>query len=225
MDYLRKKVPSYRGLVLERYTPEGTRLLLTGDGYKAYTFHATREAVKFFEGQGIGLREIFTLRTLEGAPAFDAGGKLTPEGEELWRRSSPVTRTWLLVYEPVPASPQAQQANKEIAEAEKNGYREISEPEYLWLLRATDCPEDVLQSSPVSMKKISDGARVRYLLCYIPNALCMNGTNDKLPPYIEACRSGNDQISDAKTSTAFFGTGGVKKRRFCENGRIWDGSI
>jgi len=225
VDYLRKKVPSYRGLVFERNTPEGTKLLLTGDGYKAYIFHATREAVKFFEGQGIGLREIFTLRTLEGAPVFDAGGKLTPEGAELWRRSSPGTKTWLLVYEPVPASPQAQQANKEIAEAEKNGYREISEPEYLWLLRATDCPEDVMQAPPVSMKKISDGARVRYLLCYIPNALCMNGTNDKLPPYIETYRSGDDSISDARTSTAFFGTGGVKKHRFCEKGRLWDGSI
>lgn len=225
VDYLKKKAKSYRSLVLERHTPEGTKLVLTGGGYKAYTFHATREAVKFFEGQGIGLREIFTLRTLEGAPAFDAGGRLTPEGEELWRRSSPGTKNWLLVYEPVPASPQAQQANKEIAEAEKNGYREISEPEYLWLLRATDCPEDVMQAPPVSLKKISDGARVRYLLCYIPNALCMNGTNDKLPPYIETYRSGDDSISDAKASTSFFGTGGVKKHRFCEKGRIWDGSI
>ncbi|MDP2865657.1 MAG: tetratricopeptide repeat protein, partial [Elusimicrobiota bacterium] len=225
VDYLRKKVPSYRGLVLERNTPEGTKLLLTGDGYKAYTFQATREAVKFFEGEGIGLREIFTLRTLEGAPVFDAGGKLTPEGAELWRRSSPGTKTWLLVYEPVPASPQAQQANKEIAEAEKNGYREISEPEYLWLLRATDCPEDVMHKYPINLKVISDGARVRYLLCYIENTPCMNPMNSKLPSYIEAYRAGNDDISDTKTSTAFFGTGGVKKHRYCENGKIWGGEI
>lgn len=225
VDYLRKKVPSYRSLVLERHTPDGTKLLLTGDGYKAYTFHATREAVKFFEGQGIGLREIFTLRTLEGAPVFDAGGKLTPEGEELWRRSSPGTKNWLLVYEPVPASPQAQQANKEIAEAEKNGYREISEPEYLWLLRATDCPEDVMQKPPVSLLVINDGARVRYMLCFAENILCGNPVNNKLPSYIGSYREGHQEISDSKTSTSFFGTGGLKKRRFCEKGKIWDGSI
>ena len=225
VDYLKKKAPSARGLTAERKTAEGIRLLLTGNGYKTYIFHATREAIKFFEEQGIGLREIFTLRTLAGVPVFDPGGKLTPEGEELWRKSSPGTKTWLLTYEPAPASRQARQADKDIAEAEKSGYKEISEPEYLWLLRATDCPEDVLQKDPVKLRIISDGARGRYMLCYVPAALCMNGVNDKLPPYIESYRAGNDDISEAKTSTAFFGSGGLKKRRFCENGKIWGGEV
>ncbi|MDO8805481.1 MAG: tetratricopeptide repeat protein [Elusimicrobiota bacterium] len=221
VDYLKRKVPSARGLTAERKTGDGVKLLLTGDGYKVYIFHATREAVKFFEAEGVGLREVFKLRTLAGAPIFDPGGKLTPEGEDLWRRLSPGDKTWLLTYEPVPASPQAQQANKDIAEAEKSGYREISEPEYLWLLRATDCPEDVLQKDPVNLKLISDGARVRYMLCYVQNSFCMNPANILLPSYIEAYRAGNDAISDAKTSTAFFGSGGVKKHRYCEDGKIW----
>ncbi len=225
VDYLKKKVPSLRGLIAERKTGEGVRLLLTGDGYKAYSFHASRDAVKFLEGQGVGLREIFKLRTLAGASVFDQGGKLTAEGEELWRKSSPGTKNWLLTYEPVPASPQARQANLELTEAEKTGYREISEPEYLWLLRATDCPEDVLQKYPIILKVISDGARVRYMLCYIENALCMNPMNSKLPSYIEAYRSGNDFISDAKASTAFFGSGGIRKHRFCENGKLWGGNV
>lgn len=222
-EYLKLKAKSSAGLTVKRDTPEGTKILLTGAGYKAYSFHATRDAVKFFEGEGVGMRDIFKLRTRSGADIFDAAGKLTPDGLDLWRNSIPGRKTWLLTYEPVPESPQAVQANKDIAEAEKLGYREISEPEYLWLLRATDCPEDVMRKTPVDMKIVNDGARVRYLLCYIHNALCMNPVNEKLPPYIEDYRSGNDHISDAKTSTAFFGTGGVKKYRFCEKGKIWGG--
>ena len=225
VDFLKRKVTLLRGLTAERKTGEGLRLLLTGDGYKVYVFHATREAVKFLEGQGVSLREIFKLRTLGGAPIFDPGGKLTAEGEEFWRKSPTGTKNWLLTHEPVPASPQAQQANRAIAEAEKTGYSEISEPEYLWLLRATDCPEDVLQKYPINLKVISDGARVRYMLCYAENSLCMNPMNSKLPSYIEAYRSGNDFISDAKASTAFFGSGSVRKHRFCENGKLWGGGV
>lgn len=224
VDYLKTKVPSARGLTAERKTPEGTRLLLTAEGYKIYVYHSTREAVKFFEGQGVGLREIFKLRTLAGEPVFDPGGKLTAQGEELWRSSSPGTKNWLLTYEAVPASPLARQAGKAVEDAEKKGYREISEPEYLWLLRATDCPADVMQEAPLDLSVINDGARVRYMLCYVENSLCMNPMNAKLPTYIEAYRAGDDQISEAKTSTAFFGTGGVKKHRFCENGKVWVGN-
>lgn len=220
-NYLKLKARSSAGLTMIHKTPEGARVLLTGAGYKAYVYHASREAVKFFEGEGVGMRELFKLRTTAGEPVFDPAGRLTPEGVELWRGSVPGTKTWLLTYEPVPESPQAVQANKDVVEAEKNGYREISEPEYLWLLRATDCPEDVMVKNPVYMRVINDGAKVRYMLCYISKSSCMNPLNETLPNYIEAYRAGNDYISDAKTSTAFFGSGGVKKHRYCENGKVF----
>jgi len=229
VEYLRKTVPAWRGLVLERKVGGDTKLLLTGPGYKAYVYHATKDAVKTFEGKGIGLREIFQLRNLAGAPLFDAAGKLTPEGEEVWRGSATAAgaKTWLTLYEPVAESPQAIEAAKEIKALEAKGYREISEPEYLWLLRATDCPEDVLQKWPVGLRMIFNGARRFYMLCYVDGMPCMleNPAVIKLPSYIESYRAGNTEISDAKTSTAFFGSGGIKKRRFCENGKIWTGDI
>ncbi|MBI4351309.1 MAG: tetratricopeptide repeat protein [Elusimicrobia bacterium] len=225
VEYLKKRAPVFRSLVVERKAADGTKLLLTGEGYKAYVFHATREAVKFFEGQGIALREIFTLRTLSGAPVFDQGGKLTADGEELWRKSAPGTKSWLLVYEPVPASPEAVKAEKEIEAAKKNGYAEIYEPEYLWLLRATECPEDVMQDPPIKLLILNDGTRRRYLLCWVETGTCMNNVNNKLPSYIESYRGGNTELSDSKTSTAFFGTGGAKKIHFCEKGRIWSGEL
>lgn len=220
-DYLKLKAPSAQGLTLQRQGPDGTRVLLTGAGYRSYIFHASREAVKFLESEGVGMRELFKVRTNSGAPVFDPAGKLTPEGAELWRGAAPGKKAWLLSHEPVPESPQAVQANREIVEAEKQGYREIFEPEYLWLLRATDCPEDVMMKHPVNMRTVNDGARLRYLLCYVDKSLCMNPLNTPLPGYIEAYRAGNDHISDAKASTAFFGTGAVKKHRYCENGKVF----
>jgi tetratricopeptide (TPR) repeat protein len=229
VDYLKTKDRAAQGLVMERQVEGRTKLLLTGAGYKSYIFYATRDAVKSFEAKGIGLREIFQLRNLSGAPLFDKTGKLTPEGEEVWRGSAKAAgvKNWLTLYEPVPESPQAIQAAKEIKTLEGKGYREISEPEYLWLLRATDCPEDVMQSYPIGLRMIFNGARRFYMLCYIDSTPCMieNPAVAKLPGYIEAYRAGNTEISDAKTSTAFFGSGGIKKHRFCENGKIWGGDV
>lgn len=223
VDFLKAKAPSFRGLTVEKKTADGTRLLLTGAGYKSYTFYATREAVKFFEGQGVSLREIFKLRSLSGAPLFDAAGKLTQDGEEAWRKSSSGEKNWLLSYEPVPQSPAALKAEKDAGEFTSQGYAEISEPEYLWLLRATDCPEDILKADPLNMKMITDGTRMRYFVCFQEHALCMNPLNKVLPLNVASYRSGNTDVSDSKSSTAFFGSGGVKKHRLCENGKIWNG--
>ncbi len=223
VDYVRTKARSPKGLSVERKTPDGTKVLLTDAGYKAYVFLATRDAIAFFERQKIGLREIFKLRDLQGEPVFDAAGSLTPEGAEAWRKAQAGGKTWLLFYETVAENPKALQANKDIAAALSEGYREISEPEYLWLLRATNCPEEVLRDKPLSMRFISDGARSRYLMCYVSNSACMNQINEKLTSYVESYREGNTEIKTTGTSNAFFGIGGTKKYRFCENGKIWNG--
>ncbi len=224
VDFLKGKAPSFRGLAVEQKTADGTRLLLTGAGYKAYNFYATREAVKFFEKQGVGLREIFKLRSMTGAPLFDAAGKLTAEGEAVWRESASGGKNWLLTYEPVPQSPAALKAEKDVQEFTAQGYEEISEPEYLWLLRLTDCPPEVLTADPLNMKIITDGARMRYFVCFKEQALCMNPMNKVLPANIASYRNGTTDVSDSKTSTAFFGTGAVKRHRLCENGKIWNGT-
>ena len=221
VDYLKLKVPSGRGLIVKKKTAERTHLLLSHEGYKAYVFQATREAISFLEGEGVDMREMFKLRTLAGDPVFDPAGRLTPEGLELWRKASPGNKAWLLPYEPVPASPQAQQADREIQEAEKKGYIEISEPEYLWLLRYTDCPEDVMLAEPISAMTVNDGARLRYLICGMEIPLCLNKINESVALAISDYRNNHTEISDSKHSTAFFGTGGIKKHKLCENGKIW----
>jgi len=226
VDYLKAKVPTAKGVTMERKTPDGTKLLLTGAGYKAYVYHATKDAVKLFEEKGIGLREIFQLRDLAGNPVFDASGKLTQEGEEVWRTGSGTKKIWLLPYEPIAESPKAKEAKAQIASLEGQGYQEISEPEYLWLLKVTRCPEPTLQGEPVSaVKQLDDGTRPRYLLCYDEKGTCKNMCNSKLALYIASYRENNTSEIESDYSTGFFGRGAVKKRRFCENGEVWLGDV
>lgn len=226
-DYLKRKAPAARGLTAERKTPEGVRLLLTSAGYRAYVAFASRDAVKLFEGKGIGLRELFKLRDLSGAQIFDPAGKLTAEGLKAWRDAEEGRKSWLLPAEPVPQSAQARRSDEaaaKIAEWNAGGYAEISEPEYLWLLKATTCPDATLKRPPVeAVKEIFDGVRTRYLLCSDPAKLCTNKCNSRLPEYVAAYRSNNTALFEGGASGAFFGIAGAKRRRFCENGEVWVG--
>ncbi len=227
VDYLHRNVPDTSGVYLRHDSGGRTRLLLTGDGYKLYVSLLTRDAIKFFEKEGLDFRTIFKLRTEKGDPVFDKNGRLTPEGEALYRAALPGKKTWLLPAEPVPASPQAkasEEAQKKITALRARGYEEISEPEYLWLLGATRCPENTLKSSPVNaVVQLFDGVRQRYLLCFDDNSLCKNGCNDKLSSFIAAYRNNDTAGIGSDGSTAFFGTGGVKHNHFCEGGEVWMG--
>ncbi|MDA8132974.1 MAG: tetratricopeptide repeat protein [Elusimicrobia bacterium] len=228
VDLLKEKAAPGRGLSVRHKTPDGTRVLLTAVGYKTYISLATREAVKFFESEKVGLREIFKLRSKTGAPLFSSAGMLTPEGETVWRAAVPGKKSWLMPYEAVPASPQAKasrEAEERIASLQKEGYQEISEPEYLWLLKATHCPAFTLKSSPVNaVKELNDGVRPRYLLCTDGTKTCMNQCNSRLPEYIGAYRGGNAEQMEGQAYGGFFGSG-AKKRYFCENGEVWMGEI
>jgi tetratricopeptide (TPR) repeat protein len=228
VDYVMHNMLSPQGLIARKDSPDGVKLFLTAAGYKTYIALATRDAVKFFEGKDVGMRDIFQLRDLSGAPIFDAGGKLTAEGAEAWRRSADGTKTWLLKYEPVPQSPQAAkaaQAEQEMAAAKKRGYDEISQSEYTWLLRATNCPEDVLEKSPVDLLHFNDGSTIRYMACLADGSGCMppgNSPKRTISTYIGKYRSGDTTIPGERSS-AFFGTGSLKRYHFCEDGKIWEG--
>lgn len=226
-DYLKAKLPTARGLIIKKEGADGVRLLLTGAGYKAYVAAASRDAVKFFETEKVGLREIFQLRDQAGAPLFDKGGRLTPEGEELWRKSAPGKKTWLMPYDPVPDSAQARaskEAQEKVAGFLAQGWQEISEPEYLWLSNATNCPEDVMMGGQVNMRMVPEGTLRHYLLCFSDQAPCATKENIVLPSYIVGYRENKQFVPGTSSHSGFFGSG-VKKKRFCENGKVWDGTI
>lgn len=220
VEVVRGKFPGRPGLYYED-SENGLKFRLTMQGYNAYARTVSRDALKFFEKKGINLREIFKLRDTNGDLIFDKNGQITPEGINAWSEAASTGKiTWIFSYQPVPGSRKQIKASREITSLVKEGYREISEAEYFWLLKATNCPDHVLKGDQVKLKEINDGAMTHYLLCYIENSGCMNPINKGLPSYIKRYRNGDTSVSSGK-STSFFGTGGVKQYRFCEEGKIW----
>ena len=222
VEVVRGKFPGRPGLYYED-SENGLKFRLTMEGYNTYARIVSRDALKFFERKGINLREIFKLRDSSGDLIFDKNGKITPEGINAWSEAATTGKiTWIFSYQPVPGSRKQVKASREITSLIQSGYREISEPEYLWLLKATNCPAHILAADPIKLKEVNDGAMNHYMLCYISNSNCMNAINGKLPGYIERYRNGDTSVSSGK-STSFFGSGGVKQYRFCEEGKIWMG--
>ena len=221
VDYLRVKTVYTNGLILEKQEKHGVRLMLTLAGFKSYQGYLTRDAIIFFEKKGITLRDIFTLRDLKGLPIFDPGGRLTMEGMQAYWLAVTGEKTWLMHYEAV-STPEEEKLTAEAEKLMSAGFREISESEYLWLMKATDCPDDVLRSAPCDIRLLKMQRSVKYFLCYFPPPTC-SAEASTLSTYIERSRSGDSEISELTRSTDFFGSGGVAKKRFCNQGKIWNG--
>lgn len=203
----------------------GEKIILNARGFAVYRKIASQKAIRFFEGEKIRVGTIFKLRTVAGEPFFDEKGLLTPRGFTNYLKAAEGEKTWLMPYENIPESPGRDKYARQVSRLRQDGYREISEPEFLWLLRATDCPEDVLTPPKETYLRILDtpGGR-RYFLCYIAQSDCSPGDSKLLlSVYIERYRKGDDTIPDLGKSTGFFGTGAVEKSRFCKDGKIWMG--
>ena len=226
VDAVRLKFPERKNQFLYEDNQNGIKIKLTKAGYDAYARLISLEAVKFFEKRKINLRETFKLRDSSGSPMFEKNGFLTPEGFNAYMEAKKTGKvTWIFSYQPIPGSKKQIQSSREIVQLSKKGYREISEPEYLWLLKATNCPPDVMAGPEIKLKEVNDGAVNHYLICYqgMPS-LCATTYNEGLPGMIESYRNGDREIVTGK-STAFFGTGGVQRHQLCENGRIYTGGM
>ena len=221
VDYLRSKTAYTSGLILEKLEQEQVRLSLTLLGYKSYQNYLSRDAVAFFEKKGIDLRDIFTLRDLRGLPLFGTGGRLTDEGMRAYWQAQTGEKSWLMHYEAV-ASPEEEKLTAEAEKLLKSGFKEISEAEYLWLMKVTDCPDDILRTPPCDIKLLKMQRTTKYFLCYLQPPQC-SGESAKLATYVERYRNGDTEMSEQTRSTAFFGSGGIAKKRFCYQGKIWYG--
>lgn len=224
VDYLREKQAGLGGLVVEKKEGGQVRLLLRPEGLKRYQALLSREAVPFFEKKKIPLQEVFTLRDLRGRPVFGKDGRLTYDGLRAYWRARSGAKAWLMHYE-TPAREPAPEDEKMAADADalkKIGFQEISEPEYLWLLKTTSCPEDILRSPPCDIRMLTAPKRRKYFLCSAPPPACSDEAGT-LAGYVARYRNNDDWTPDDEKSTAFFGTGAMEKRRFCHDGRIWKG--
>ncbi len=221
VDYLRSKTAYIAGLIMEKQENDHTRLMLTQAGFRSYQNYLSRDAVGFFEKKAITLRDVFTLRDLRGLPLFEPGGRLTEEGMQAYRAALTGEKTWLMHYEAV-STPEEEKLTAEAEKLLKAGFREISESEYVWLMKVTDCPDDVLRAAPCDIRLLKMQRNIKYFLCYLQPPFC-SGEAAILATYVERYRAGDTETSQLTRSTAFFGSGGIAKRRFCYQGKIWTG--
>jgi|GEM_PF-1381155 len=223
-EYIVKNFSNTAGLLVTKDEDGIRKLYLTMDGYNAYLKAASMEAINLFEDKGINLREMFKLRDTDGEKIFREKdpykGLLSTEGIAAWLGAKNGVRTWLLSHQPVSTSPQAQTASKEVKEAEKMGYTEISEPEYIWLMKTTTCPQDVLTASPINIKEINNGVDTVYMMCFISAGACANDLNMKIAKYIINYRNGNAAGDKEETYTGLFGSNVSKRPTFCKDGKI-----
>jgi tetratricopeptide (TPR) repeat protein len=226
VDYLKDKNVILTGNIVNTRNKAGKfKLLLNARGFKSYRWLMTREAIRFFEKKEINLKTVFVLRDKKGAIIFDKKGNLTNEGLVAYWEALEGEKSWLMPYEKPPANTRQEKENKEIGKLRKDGYREIIGAELAWLLKATDCPIDVLMLPEKDyLRIVKTEKEVRYFLCYqTPSTCSKTGHGAILATYMEKYRAGDRYIPTGKTSTAFFGTGAVERKNFCHEGKIWGG--
>ena len=219
VDHLHSKVRNLDGLAVERLESGRVRLMLTPAGLKAYQNFLSRDAMLFFEKNGVPLGEVFSLRDLSGRPIFDKNGRLTLEGMKAYWAGTAGSKSWLLRYEAVVKTPEDEKFNSQVRELLGRSYIEVSEVEYLWLLKVTTCNEEVLQDpSTCKMKMLRSPTARKYFLFRQDSD---PGCNLALNSYIEDYRAGSTDVSGTTHGTSFFGSGGNEKHRLCEKGKLW----
>ncbi len=230
VEWVNSSYPGYANITLKNSKGE---YVLMRDGYNLYLKYVSQQAIKHLQKNKVIPNFLFKLRDENGDMIFDQKGRLTYEGlkayykavetnQKTWYYSTEVPKKDLELktsYENKEKKEKALQEEKKLAKA---GYEEIAETEYLWLMKVTTCPEEVLLNPPCNLKKLDYGDSVKYFICS-KNEISCGSTPMTLFSYIVSYRAGNTDVIDTKQSTAFFGTGAVKKHRFCEDGKIWTG--
>ena len=65
----------------------GPRAALTKDGYEKYMAILSQEAIVYFESKGADAKSVFRLRDWNDRPLFDGAGRITDEGNIVYRRA------------------------------------------------------------------------------------------------------------------------------------------
>jgi len=232
VTYLFKKVrPMRPNYVVEKDT--GTinyRLMFTARGFYAYKTYISSDALRFFEKKGMPLKQIVKLRTKNGGLVFDpaAGGRLSSEGMKAYFYAVLGQKIYLLPSEPLSFEDAAIVEEKDRLEGEmkRDRYMEISELEYLWLLRATDCSEEALTDAlDMRIREIPVPGTERKSKRYFVDTTGNMKDRGALASHVYRYRSGDTDTSGAG-STGFFGTGGMQKQKLCgKNGSVFSGEL
>jgi hypothetical protein len=97
INLLRRKIDGPLGTLVVSYKPAGARmasLRLTRDGFDRWQFYRSQDAIDYFTFKGVDSGLSFRLEDLDGRKLFDANGRLTAAGDDVYNRALANMPTW-----------------------------------------------------------------------------------------------------------------------------------
>jgi tetratricopeptide (TPR) repeat protein len=225
IDYLKRKLhrlPHTYVMEINVGTPQ-YRLMLTDTGFKSYRGNISLDVRSFFEKQGLSDKAILRIRAMNGKLFYDPQDKglISFDGIQSYYYALVGQKKYLLPTDPLPPEAMASlsEAERIRAQMQADAFTEISEPEYIWLSKATDCSEDTFTNElDLRIAAQEPGKRL-----YFVSANELRKDKGMLLSYINRYRRGDTDTSP-RGGTAFFGHGGVESHKLCDKqGKIWTG--
>lgn len=202
-----------KGFILEKNTGRpDIRLMLSLSGYNAFMSHMSLDAAKHFQTYGLTPADVYKLRDRRGEPVFDDKKVLTEEGISVYKQSLAGQKTFLTPKEPLPAAAQAQ--SQEEAALRLEGFDiEISNKEYVYVLKETKCSEQTLVKARV-VKFILHPVSPRV---FIGRPAQLEGAPEKIAVYNLVMNYRGNIKDKVPTHDNFFGSGAAQKVTLCNN--------
>jgi tetratricopeptide (TPR) repeat protein len=148
-----------KGFIVERDSGKiYVRKMFTLLGYEDLIKHLSRAAKQFFLSKNILPGDIFKLKNFDGKLLFDDKGDRTDEGMDADTKGLSGITAYVKPGELLPST--KTEIDALIKQYQKQGYSEISTPEFLWLLRYTQCSEETLVKD-LKVKVINISAAVK----------------------------------------------------------------
>lgn len=209
------KIPP--GLIVEKYPGKiYSRKMLSYSGYKDLMFLLSKDAIDFFLKQGVYQSEMLKLRDFEGKKIFNEKGLLTEEGLIAYTLSLSGQKAYLLPSQPLPAG--SKKADMIVKKLLSQGYTEITNTDYAYILEKSRCSEETLVSK-LSVKIVPVSQNLRRFLVAMPPQMFKLA---EYPYYIVQERKKERQNASQNTPvyTSTFGSGSEKAYLCKEDGTL-----
>ncbi|MDR0645597.1 MAG: hypothetical protein LBG46_00995 [Elusimicrobiota bacterium] len=212
------KIP--KGFIVER---DGgkiyARKMLTLLGYEDLINHLSAEAKQFFLDRKILPGDIFKLKNFDGKPVFDDKGILTDEGMDVYTKGLNGIIAYVKPGELLPST--IAEIDALATRYKKQGYSEISTPEFLWLMRHTQCSEETLLKD-VNVKVINISAAIKriFVVSDEKKAFCSNPFLCILPYYYISEERKNKAESNVPVYSCLFGECSVELKLCLKDGTL-----
>lgn len=215
------------GFIVERDSGKVyVRKMLTLTGYEDLIAHLSREAKTYFTNKGVAPADIFKLRDFDGKDIFTADGLLTDAGLTVYTKGLYGQKAYVEPGEVLPST--QREIDALVKQYSRQGYSEITLPEFAYLMQHTQCSEQTLIKD-VSVRVINlDSKRKRVFVVSdprredVPAILPWQYVLDFRATHAKAKSGGGTPVY----SSGAFGLGGGVELKLCtKDGQLATGNL